>query len=189
MEEGKEEQIIKDIIQKKKMGIDEKKILNFLEESGYPVRLLDEANIRLNKGVKEEESGLTLKIIGLLFIISSAIEAFYFSIMIPKEGFVIPESAAVPAIFLALFTLISLAIGYGFFKEEFWAFNYGTILMFLRIVLLAYFSVINNIFFVFLIILDLILLAIILILKPSDLGNKLQKEQFQMMEFMEKRQK
>ncbi len=189
MDKEKEEQIIKDIIQKKKQGVEEKQILNFLENSGYPVRFLDEANRRLSKGVKEkEESGLTIKVIGLLFIISSAIEAFYFSIIIPDKALVIPEAFTVPAIFLALFTLLSFAIGFGFFKEELWAFNYGTILLFLRMVLLGYFAAINNLFFVFLIMLNLILLAIILILKPSDLGNKLQKEQYKMMEYMEKRQ-
>ncbi len=186
MEKYEEEEIIEKIIQKKKAGMDERKIIKFLELAGYPLRLLEEANRKLGKGTKEiqeEENPLMIKITGTLFVFSALIELFYFFHLVPEEKYTVVGLEFGLLALLGVLFFISLILGFGFFQTKFWGFNYSSVTIFLRMLLLGYLVWVGYTFFLLIIGMDLVIEIIILIISPSfKEKNKLKNERKQMMQ-------
>ena len=185
MNKQEEKEIKQAIIQKKKQGVPEKSIMKFLKISGYPLRFLEEVNLELEKGKKpEEEARLMPKVIALLFAVSALIELIYFVNLTPDSMSMKGASFGV-MVFVVFFTFISFSVSYGLFKERNWAANIAVIMIILRGAMMAYLSFKEHVFFLFIIVLDMVLLAVVLSVKPGFDSSKLHREREQMMQEVE----
>lgn len=176
------------IRQKKKQGMDEREIIKFLELSGYPLRLLEEVNreITSKEEVREDEeeiNPIAVRISGILLFVTALIEVFYFFLLFPEFDFLKPGELFIQFLVLVIFAFLSLVLGFGLYKRKYWGFSFGSTIIMLRIILLAYFVLIEYEFFLFIIVLDIILALIIFMVKPffsekrrADEKEKLMKE-------------
>lgn len=180
------------ILQKKKQGKSREEIAKFLRLSGYPARLLDEVEEEFRKKHKEndnDEDSLVPKIIGVLFGVTALTELFYFFILVPQEKIVFLTHEFVTLIALTALTLVSFIFAFGLVMIKKWAFNNNSTLMFFRIIVLGGLFLIGYEFFIYIIILDLILLVILVLTIPTFKALNLKDTQFKMMEEIEKEKK
>jgi len=192
MAETDYKEIKKSILQKKKQGMDEKEIMKFLELSGYPLRLLEEVNREFEQGTgkkteqEKEANPLITRITGSLFGLTSLIELFYFFMLFPEESYGMNGIHFIPMLVLIIFVILSFLLAYGLFFKRYWSINYAPIIIFFRMLLLGYFILIKYEFFIFIIILDIILAAVLLLIKPLFEETRLKSEQEKMMDEVEK---
>jgi len=180
------------IMQKKKQGKSREEIAKFLRLSGYPARLLDEVEEEFSKKHKEDdddENSLVPKIVGLLFGVTALTELFYFFILVPQEKIVFLTHEFVIFIALAILTLISLIFAFGLVMIRKWAFNNNSTLMFFRMLVLGSLFLIGYEFFIYILVLDLILLVILVLTMPTFKALNLKETQLKMMEEVEKEKK
>ncbi len=189
MEKYEYEEIKKKIIQKRKQGTTDEELTKFLELSGYPLSLLEDARLEELKTMKktkqykqeEENNHLIIKVTGMLFVLSALIELFYFFISVSYDVYSLSSNEFIAFSALLLFTLISFSLGFGLYKMKFWAYVPAKILLVLRAILLGILVLMNFTFFVFIIFLDLILAVILFFIKPYFLTTKLKKARNDMM--------
>jgi hypothetical protein len=110
------------------------------------------------------------KILGILFIVSSVIEISYFFALIPEANFAELNLDFIAMLLMALFTVLSFSLGYGLFKSKAWGYNYSLILIIFRIILLGYLAFSKDVFFVLIIVLDIIMILVMMLSKPLFVG-------------------
>jgi len=164
----------------------EKDIIKFLELSGYPLRILEEVNNETREEI-EEDSGTPIlpKILGILFIVSAIIELSYFFALNPEAASAELEIKSIALILMALFTVLSFSLGYALTKTKSWGYSYSFILLFFRIILLAYLGLNNNIFFGLIALLDVIMAVVLMLSSPLFEGVNPKNEKEKLMQEVE----
>ncbi|PIN98888.1 MAG: hypothetical protein COT90_02205 [Candidatus Diapherotrites archaeon CG10_big_fil_rev_8_21_14_0_10_31_34] len=175
---------------KKKQGMDERKIIKFLELSGYPLRLLEEVNRETGNAEETEENGeevnpLAVRIAGILLFLTALIELFYFFLLFPEFDFLKPGELFIQFLVLFIFTLFSAVLGFGLYKRKYWGFRFGSTLVLLRLLLLGYFVLMQYGFFIFIMALDIVLALIIFMINPFFSDKRKKSEREKLMEEVE----